>query len=57
MMNKTEAKKQTEPAAWPITGVRVDDDKVIIKVTGGNEAARWLCGAILNTVSEHKIPN
>jgi len=30
-----------------IKGVRVEDDKVIISVKGGNEAARWLCGEII----------
>lgn len=34
-------------APWPIQGVRVEGDTVVIKVTGGNEAARWLCGEIL----------
>ena len=33
--------------AWPIKGVRVDDDKVVIAVKGGNEAARQLCGELL----------
>jgi rubrerythrin len=32
---------------WPIKGVRVDGDKVIIMAKGGNDAARWLCGEIL----------
>lgn len=33
---------------WPIKGVRVDGDKVIVAVKGGNDAARWLCGEILS---------
>ncbi|OGU08333.1 MAG: hypothetical protein A2075_09165 [Geobacteraceae bacterium GWC2_58_44] len=33
--------------AWPIKGVRVEGDKVIILVKGGNDAARRLCGEIL----------
>jgi hypothetical protein len=33
---------------WPIRGVRVDGDRVVITVKGGNDAARWLCGAILD---------
>lgn len=37
--------------AWPIKGVRVEDDKVIIAVKGGNDAARWLCGEILSAHS------
>lgn len=37
--------------AWPIKGVRVDGDRVIIAVKGGNDAARWLCGEILSTHS------
>lgn len=32
---------------WPIKGVRVDGDTVIVKVRGGNEAARWLCGELI----------
>lgn len=43
------APQQQEPAAWPIRGVRVDGDTVIITVKGGNDAARWLCGEILAT--------
>jgi hypothetical protein len=41
-------RKATQPA-WPqlIRGVRVEDDKVIITVKGGNEAARHLCGELL----------
>lgn len=35
------------PEEWPIRGVRVDGDMVIISVKGGNDAARWLCGALL----------
>ena len=38
---------QGDPMAWPIRGVRVEGDTVIIKVKGGNDAARWLCGEIL----------
>jgi hypothetical protein len=34
-------------AAWPIRGVRVDGDTVIVTVKGGNDAARWLCGELL----------
>lgn len=36
--------------AWPIAGVRVEDDKVIVAVKGGNAAARRLCGELLSTV-------
>lgn len=37
------------PVRWPelIHGVRVDENKVIITVKGGNEAARFVCGEIL----------
>lgn len=38
------------PLTWPIKGVRVDGDKVIIAVNGGNEAARWLCGELVSLV-------
>jgi hypothetical protein len=37
--------QQQEP--WPIRGVRVEGDTVVVSVKGGNEAARWLCGAII----------
>ena len=37
----------SRPMPWPIKGVRVDGDTVIVKVKGGNDAARWLCGEIL----------
>ena len=48
------APQQQEPAAWPIRGVRVDGDMVIITVKGGSDAARWLCGEILAT-QERKV--
>ena len=32
---------------WPIRGVRVEGETVVIAVRGGNDAARWLCGEIL----------
>lgn len=38
---------------WPVRGVRVDGDKVVIAVKGGNDAARWLCGEIL---ARHTVP-
>ena len=43
------AEEPVEP--WPIKGVRVDGDTVIISVTGGNDSARWLCGELV------KIPD
>jgi len=39
---------------WPIRGVRVEDATVIIKVKGGNDAARWLCGEVLAVHGEKK---
>lgn len=33
---------------WPIKGVRVEGNAVIITARGGNEAARNLCGEILS---------
>jgi len=39
--------KERKSAAWPIKGVRVEGDKVIVAVTGGNAAARWLCGELI----------
>lgn len=41
------ARAGTKPAPWPIMGVRVEDNKVIVIVKGGNDAARWLCGELL----------
>lgn len=34
-------------AQWPIRGVRVEGDTVIVTVKGGNDAARRLCGELL----------
>lgn len=40
-----------------IKGIRVDDDTVIIKVKGGNDAARWLCGELFAMLSSaHDAP-
>lgn len=39
---------------WPIRGVRVEGDKVIISVKGGNDAARWLCGELLSEAKGEK---
>lgn len=53
----TSIEKQTEKQTtgiWPIRGVRVDGDKVIITVRGGNDTARWLCGELLETHLEVK---
>jgi hypothetical protein len=35
-----------------ITGVRVDGDKVIISAKGGNDAARELCGALIEEMNK-----
>jgi hypothetical protein len=45
--DKCKAQPEKGSVAWPIRGVRVDGDTVIITVKGGNDAARWLCGEIL----------
>jgi hypothetical protein len=39
-----------EPAHWVslIRGVRVEGDTVVITVKGGNDAARCLCGELIN---------
>ena len=44
----------SDHSAWPIRGVRVEDDKVIIMVRGGNDVARWLCGEVLAEHGENK---
>ncbi len=42
------------PRAWAklIQGVRVEGDTVVIKVKGGNDAARELCGALIEEVNK-----
>lgn len=35
-----------------IRGVRVDGDKVIISVKGGNEAARKVCGDLIEEMNK-----
>ena len=42
------------PRAWAklIQGVRVDGDTVVIKVKGGNDAARELCGALIEEINK-----
>ena len=35
-----------------IQGVRVQDDTVIVKVKGGNDAARKLCGALIEEMNK-----
>ena len=39
---------------WPkmMKGVRVEGDTVVITVKGGNEAARELCGALIEEMSK-----
>ena len=39
---------------WPklMRGVRVEGDTVVITVKGGNEAARELCGALIEEMSK-----
>jgi hypothetical protein len=39
---------------WPalIQGVRVDGDTVVVKVKGGNNAARELCGALIEEMNK-----
>jgi hypothetical protein len=42
------------PRAWAklIQGVRVDGDTVVIKVKNGNDAARELCGALIEEINK-----
>ena len=37
-------------AAWPIKGVRVEGETVVVSVKGGNDAARWLCGELVSLI-------
>lgn len=45
------AQEQSKPVVWPIKGVRVDGDKVIVAVKGGNDAARWLCAELISMLA------
>ena len=51
VIDKSAAKRIATVANKPwsklISGVRVEDDKVIVTVKGGNEAARFVCGELL----------
>ena len=49
-----EMRLMNEPAHWAtlIRGVRVEGDTVIVSVRGGNEAARALCGALIEEISK-----
>ena len=38
---------EARAGTWPVRGVRVEGDSVIVTAKGGDDAARWLCGAIL----------
>ena len=44
----------TTPHAWAkmIRGVRVEGDSVVISVKGGNDAARELCGALIEEMNK-----
>jgi hypothetical protein len=48
---RASAAPAVQPVAWPIRGARVDGDKVIVTVKGGNDAARWLCGELVALIS------
>lgn len=37
---------------WPIKGVKVEGNTVIVSVKGGNDAARWLCGELIAGMKE-----
>ena len=51
---KREYDFEAMPRAWAklIRGVRVDGDTVVIKVKGGNDAARELCGALIEEINK-----
>ena len=48
-----EMQLMNEPLPWTklIRGVRVEGDTVIVSVKGGNEAARALCGALIEEMN------
>jgi len=51
---KREYDFEATPRAWAklIQGVRVEGDAVIVKVKGGNDAARELCAALIDEVNK-----
>ncbi len=51
---KREYDFEATPRAWAklIQGVRVEGDFVIVKVKGGNDAARELCGALIEEINK-----
>jgi hypothetical protein len=50
----TQTKQSRELLALAlIAGARVDGDKVIVSVKGGNDAARFVCGAIVADIDRH----
>jgi hypothetical protein len=51
---KREYDFEAMPRSWAklIQGVRVDGDTVIIKVKNGNDAARELCGALIEEMNK-----
>lgn len=48
--------EEAAPVEWPIRGVRVDGDTVVITVKGGNDAARWLCGELVAMIYMPRPP-
>jgi hypothetical protein len=46
----------TPPSAWTglVRGVRVEKNTVVITVNGGNDAARELCGKLINELEKAK---
>ncbi len=48
---EAEAEVERPRKAWPIKGVRVEGEKVIVAVKGGNDAARWLCAELLAMIA------
>jgi len=46
--------KESSRRTWngQMRGVRVDGDTVVIKVKGGNDAARELCGALIEEMNK-----
>lgn len=57
LYNRPQAVGESLPlTGWPMKGVRVEGDTVVISVKGGNDAARWLCGELVANIKALKEP-
>lgn len=52
-----ELEQRVDPVTWPMRGVRVDGDTVIVSVFGGNKAARQFCGTLVALIDAAPSPS